>query len=98
MDTRMVRFPTVYRSKFLLSLDLRTNFVDRTERRNIEACLQKSDDSPMTQKPLKHQILVPNHQMRGEIESWKELLEEEQTKEKGADRVIPAVRPVKLPS
>eukprot|EP00292_Cryptomonas_paramecium_P033581 CAMPEP_0113720130 /NCGR_PEP_ID=MMETSP0038_2-20120614/36265_1 /TAXON_ID=2898 /ORGANISM="Cryptomonas paramecium" /LENGTH=284 /DNA_ID=CAMNT_0000648711 /DNA_START=543 /DNA_END=1395 /DNA_ORIENTATION=+ /assembly_acc=CAM_ASM_000170 len=48
------------------------------ERDAIEAWLASSGESPVTKQPLEHRNLVPNHQLRGEIECWKEY--EEDTK------------------
>mmetsp|Transcript_30169 Transcript_30169/g.79772 ORF Transcript_30169/g.79772 Transcript_30169/m.79772 type:complete len:317 (+) Transcript_30169:75-1025(+) len=48
------------------------------EREAIEAWLASSGESPVTKQPLEHRNLVPNHQLRGEIECWKEY--EEDTK------------------
>jgi hypothetical protein len=46
------------------------------ERREIEAHLKVSDISPVTKSQMPHKLLVPNHQLRGQIQSWQESLAE----------------------
>mmetsp|Transcript_21763 Transcript_21763/g.50514 ORF Transcript_21763/g.50514 Transcript_21763/m.50514 type:complete len:313 (+) Transcript_21763:197-1135(+) len=45
------------------------------ERKEMEQHLLTSDVSPVNKKRLEHKMLVPNHQLRGQIQSWKESLE-----------------------
>jgi serine/threonine protein kinase len=40
------------------------------ERTNIEQWLAMSDHSPMTNLPLDHLVLVPNHNLRAAIQAW----------------------------
>ena len=64
------------------------------ERKNIEAHLRSSNISPITKAPLEHKLLVPNHQLRGQIQSWFESLAEVEaagSAKHDDDDLIPAV-------
>ena len=65
------------------------------ERKEIERYLKDNERSPITKMPLAHKNLTPNHQLRGQIQSWLEAQSENEAAAKGQaldmDDVVPAV-------